>query len=386
MKRVTVGFLATLLLLVASACGLAQVAQAPTVAAPSQTNASGVATVQTWEKEWADVIEAAKREGRVVIYGSSGPTPREVMGPVFQAKYGVEMEFMSAKGAQLAEKIATERRAGLYIPDIYIGGPTTVLDMLKPQGFLDPIEPLLLLPEVKDARYWVGNKINFLDKDRLLLAYVASIEAPLGYNTDLVKTGELKSYKDLLSPRWKGKLSMNDPTVSGTGAEWYTIVRTKTMGIDFMRELAKQEPVIIRDLRLQAEWLAKGKYPILIGPHDATFTEFKDAGAPITAFVPEEGAWIKTGGGNISLMNRGSHPNATRLFVNWLLSKEGGLLWQKAMHQQSGRVDVAADFLDPMKVRKEGVQYVSADDDEEFQLKRPEYMKEAQQVFAGSLK
>ncbi|MBI4330763.1 MAG: extracellular solute-binding protein [Chloroflexi bacterium] len=376
-----------LLLAAAAACAPQQ---EPDRAAGNPLSAQGrsseVAPAQTWELAWQSVVAGARKEGKVVVYGSSGPTPREVLGPRLLERFGVEMEFLTAKGSQLAEKIATERRVGLYIPDIYIGGPTTVLDLLKPRGFLDPIEPLLLLPEVKDPSMWVGKKINFLDGDRTLLAFVATIEAPLGLNTNLVKAGEIKSYRDLLSARWKGKLLMNDPTISGTGAEWYAIVRTRTMGIDFMRQLAKQDPVILRDLRLQAEWLAQGKYSVLIGPHDATLSEFKVAGAPVTEFVPEEGAWLKTGGGNISLMNKSPHPNATRLFVNWLLTKEGGLLWQKAMHQQSGRLDVPAEFLDPAKVRQAGVEYISADDDEEFQLKRPEYMKEAREIFGHLMK
>ncbi|MBI4330764.1 MAG: extracellular solute-binding protein [Chloroflexi bacterium] len=361
--------------------------QAPVTGEGSSRQATGpsVAVAAKGDRGWEELVAAAKKEGKIVAYGSGGPSIREELAPKLLQRYGIEMEFVSAKGAQLTEKMDRERRSGLYFVDIYIGGPTTLLNELKPKGFLDPMDPALVLPEVKNQALWVGNRLSFVDKDQTILAFAASTDTSLAYNTDLVKPGEVKGYKDLLAPKWKGKLLMGDPTVAGTAAQWYSMVAAKIMGVDYMRQLSKQEPVIVRDLRMQVEWLARGKYPVLIVPHSTTMTEFREAGAPVTEIIPEEGTFLKSGGGNLGLVNRAAHPSAARVFVNWLLSAEGGLLWQKATGQQSARTDVPLDYMDPLKVRREGIKYVFGDD-EEFLMKQPEQMKEAAGIFGHLMK
>ncbi len=320
-----------------------------------------------------------------MVYGSGSPAVRDELAPKLKERFGIQMEFVSAKGAQLTEKIDRERRAGLFLADIYIGGPTTLTNDFKPKGFLDPLDPALLLPEVTDTKLWVGGKLSYVDADHMVLGFAASTDTSLAFNTDLVKSGEVKGYKDILDPKWKGKLVMGDPTVAGTAAQWYGMVSSYIMSVDYMRQLAKQEPAIVRDLRMQVEWMARGKYPILIVPHDATFIEFRDAGAPITEIIPAEGTFLKSGGGNIAIINRPAHPNAARVFVNWFLSKEGGLLWQKATGQQSSRLDVPTDYLDAMKVRQPGLKYVFGDD-EEFLKRQPDQMREAMEVFGSLIK
>ncbi|MBI4330762.1 MAG: extracellular solute-binding protein [Chloroflexi bacterium] len=385
-KRALFGILAALTAIGSLvACGpktdLGPAAEIPALTGSRSIEVGG----EPWEQQWQKVIAGAKREGKVVIYGTGGPTVREGLAPRLLEKYGIEMEFVVARAAQLAEKIDRERRAGLYYPDIYVGGSSLILTELKPLGLLDPLEPALLLPEVVNPGLWVNGQLNFLDRDRKALAFVAATNTPLAINTSLVKPGEIRSYKDLLQARWKGKILMNDPTIAGAGGQWYSGVGDKIMGFDYMRGLAKQEPVIIENMRLQVEWLAQGKYAVLLAPHDATLKEFKDAGAPVAGLIPEEGTFLKSGGGNIALINRPPHPNAARLFLNWLLTREGALLWQKAQGQQSARTDVPADFLTPLNVRQAGVNYASTDD-EEFLLKRPQDLKEAREIFGPLMK
>lgn len=352
---------------------------------PDGESPSQIQKLQPWERLLEDVKTRAKKEGTVSILSASGPQLREGLAPRFYQKFGVQIEFVTAKGSQLAEKITTERRVGIYTADLYMGGSTTMITDLKPKGFLDPIESFLLLPEVLDKKVWLKGDLHFLDKDRLVLAFTAYPNAPLGVNTNLVKLADVKSYKNLLDPRWEGKLLMNDPTTAGTGAKWFGVVGSMTMGWDFLRQLARQKPTIIRDMRIQLEWLAQGKYPILIVPHSPTMNEFQNAGAPVTNHTPEEGAYLTAGSGNVVFMNKAPHPNASKLFVNWLLTKEAGELWQKAMGQQSARLDVPSSLLDPQQIRQSGVKYVDADN-EAFLMAQPEQMKLAQEIFGPLIK
>src|SRR3990172_35916 len=105
---------------------------------------------------------------------------------------------------------------------------------------------------------------------------------------------------------------MNDPTIAGTGIKSFSILGFAILKIDFFRQIAALEPTIIRDQRLQVDWLAKGKYAILMFPRTAPVTEYKEAGAPITFVSPAEGTYLSAGGGNNAIMNKAPHPNAAR--------------------------------------------------------------------------
>src|SRR3970282_1988369 len=104
----------------------------------------------------------------------------------------------------------------------------------------------------------------------------------------------------------------NDPTTSGSGSTWFAInMATNNLSMDYMRELAKQEPMLSRDERLQVEWVARGKYPIGIALDNEIIIEFQRAGAPlIDLLLTDEVPYITAGGSNIALMNRVPHPNA----------------------------------------------------------------------------
>ncbi len=340
-------------------------------------------TAQPWERSWEELVTKAKKEGSVVVFSGAGPRVRQGLAPRLYERFGIRMEFITARGAQLSEKVTRERQAGIYSMDVMASGATQMVAVLKPKGFLDPLEPELLLPEVTDPKVWFKGELHFIDKERQVLSFTSYPNAPLGINTELVKPGVIKSYKDLLDPKWKGKLLMTDPSVGGTATKWFGVVGSKVMGWDFMRQIARQEPMIISDLRIGLEWLARGKYPILIAPHSPTMQEFREAGAPVADFTPEEGTYLTSGSGNVCLMNRAPHPNAARLFVNWLLTKEAGELWQRTMGQQSARLDVPADYMGSGEVRQPGVKYMIGDN-EELLLAEPEYQKLAKEIFGPS--
>lgn len=126
----------------------------------------------------------------------------------------------------------------------------------------------------------------------------------LSVNSDLVKPDDIKSYKDLLNPRWRGKIVMFDPTIAGAASRWVAVVADKYMGLDYIREFVKNEPVITRDYRLQLESTARGKYLITIGSHPDILAEFIKLGAPIKPVIPQEGAFLTGGSGLVAYLNK----------------------------------------------------------------------------------
>ncbi|MBI4334998.1 MAG: extracellular solute-binding protein [Chloroflexi bacterium] len=298
-----------------------------------------------WEVEWDRVVQAGKREGVVSgIYTQWESTARAALTKAFGEKYGIELEFNPvSKGTQGTMKLTAERRAGLYMTDVIGLGGTTVMTEMKPAGIPGPIEPMLILPDVKDPKNWMGGKL-FLDKDRFVIGMSATYNPYLDRNTEQVKEGEIKSYMDLLDPKWKGKIVMGDPTVAGSGNSWERMI-VKAWGMDkardYLRQLAKQEPMIIRDLRLSAEWLARGKYPVGLALHSPSLAEFQKAGAPVARVRVKEGGSVTASGSCLSVpAGQLPHPNAARVFINWLLTKEGQTIFANGIFRPSARLDV----------------------------------------------
>lgn len=354
---------------------------------PEPGPASGNSQVETkapWEEEWQTIVARARKEGKVVIYSSTGSETRAGLVSAFHDKYGLSVDYITGKGIDVIEKLMAERKAGIYTGDLYIGGNTPMLEMLKPAGALALIEQDLLLPEVKDGKNWLDGSLYFVDKERYILQFAAYPMPIFGINTQLLKQEDVASYKDLLSPKMKGKIIMNDPTRSGLGSKWFQ-AEYRRSGLDFMRALAKQEPVIITDQRIQLEWLAHGKYPLLIGPKSDTFAEFYKAGAPIRVIDPKEGGILTSGSGNVSLLSKPAHPYAAKLFVNWLLSKEGQIAFEKATLVHSGRVDVPTDFLPEGKARDSKIKYFNVEVEEILRNSVEDY-KLARDVFGHLMK
>ncbi len=357
-----------------------------TVKPTTQATVKPQETKPAWEQQWADVLKEAQKEGKVMITTLATSDVRNEMTRVFKSLTGIEPEYISGRASEVAERLRTERRAGIYSVDIHLGGGTTPINEYKPQGMLDPIKPLLLLPEVTDPKLWYGGKIPFVDKDRsYIVSGLLAPSSPMLINTDMVKSEEIKSYKDLLTPKWKGRIIVNDPTVGGVGVRWFGFMVAKGMGADFMRELAKQEPAVLRDQRLQVEWVARGKYPVLLAPQPDVVADFVRVSAPINYLTPQEGTYVAGITGVIALFNKAPNPKAAQVFINWFLSKEGQALYSKLAGADTGRVDLNTDFLPPENRKRPDIQYFITED-EEFLLDQPKMMLLGKEIFADLLK
>lgn len=359
-----------------------------TTAAPTATTkASPTAQVTkaAWEQQWADILKEAQKEGKVVITTLATSDVRNEMSRVFKSRTGVEVEYVSGRASEVAERLRTERRAGIYSVDVHLGGGTTPINQYKPQGMLDPIKPLLILPEVTDGNLWYGGKIPFVDKERsYVVTGLLAPSSPMLINTDMVKSSEIKSYKDLLTPKWKGKVIVNDPTIAGVGVRWFGFIIAQGLGVDFMRELAKQEPVVLRDQRLQVEWVARGKNPILLAPQPDVVADFARVSAPISYLTPQEGTYAAGITGVIAHFNKAPHPKAAQVFINWFLSKEGQALYSKAAGADTGRVDVDTSFLPPENRKQPNIKYFITED-EIFLQDQPKMMILAKEIFGKLL-
>lgn len=303
------------------------------------------------QSDWERTVEAAKREGKVVVGVPASAELRRSLETAFAKRFpGVELEISTARGPTNASKIAAEHAAGVRYYDALISGSLTPLSLLN-AGILEAIEPLFILPEVKDPKRWYGGHIWSDSGKRFLYSFQAYQSENLWYNTQLMKGEEFRTFDDLLHPKWKGKIGMLDPRSAGGGTStwsfWY-----KTKGEEFLRKFAAQEPFLTREQRLLGESLAKGRFAITVGLTYYTLAPFIKANLPIKP-LPEakEGSYTSSGSGALSVVKSSDQPNGTKLFVNWLLSKEGQEVYGKAMGQATRRLDVDTKWLAELGTR-----------------------------------
>lgn len=358
--------------------------------ATAQKEGTSVAGKESWQEKWERTLLAAQKEGTVVVYASvtEAPPLKEVV-PLFKQKFGLKLEIVSGRGTELSNRILQEQKNGLFIGDILPAGLNTVYGGVKPAGALLPLDSTLILPEVLDPKSWIRGELPWGDKEHYVFIYYAYPSPMISINTAFVKPGEITSYFDLLAPKWKDKVLLGDPTVTGTSFNGFaSLIYNKVVDLDYFRQLISQQNQVLRDQRLHVDWLARGKYPVALWALSSYSAEYQLAGAPIAEVDVKEGSYLSSGGGNLTLLKNTPHPNASIVFINWLLSREGQLSMQKSLRVHSARVDLPTDMIDPAKVRKPGQKYfVGANSIEEWVLKEQDkYMEYARQVFGPVLK
>ncbi len=319
------------------------------------------------QSEWNDIVAAAKREGMVVVVGPQGNETREALTLGFQKKYPeIKVEHSSAAGAQLPPKLLAEQKAERYSVDLLVQGTTTVINGLIPVKAVIPIQPYLVGPSSRESAPWFNKKFSFADEaGQYNLVMSVYILPSFVFNPNLVAAKEINAWKDLLAPKWKGKLVMRDPRLAGGGLAiatlWYV---NPKLGKEFIQKIfTAQELALSRDDRQLLDFVGQAKFPIAIGPSEVLAKEWIGKGLPVRQMNPEalqEGALTTAGNGALSIPKNPPHPNALKVYLDYLLSKEGQTEWSKAIGFASLRQDVPRDHVAKYLIPKEGVQYLES--------------------------
>ena len=338
------------------------------------------------EKEWNTIIEGAKKEGKLVVAGSPDPVMRNEIIPKFKERYGIPIEFIAGRSSEISARIKTERGSGIYSVDVYLSGPDTTATTLYGEKMIDPLKPLLIMPEVADGTKWKLGKIWFADpEERFAVRGFSSVATLLFINTDQVKPDEMRSAKDLLNPKWRGKISTEDPTTTGSGAN--SAARFyHDLGEDFVRKLyIEQKTVRTRERRQMSDWLARGTQPICLSCREDDVRPLIKEGFKIFEifeFADIPGS-INGSPWMLTIANRAPNPKAAQLFANWILSKEGLGIYARGYGSVSMRTDIDETNLNPGNIPKKGVKYFDDTDWKWIVTGRQEYREKVWQVLKG---
>jgi len=275
-----------------------------------------LSSAQAEDGSWDKVVEAAKKEGKVVVYNMALGAPYFMaVLKSFEAKYGIPVESLDLRASELSERIRTEQAAGRFLGDAEMVTTTMIEEQLKNGDFVQKLPPIPnaahLRPPFKANEYSVP---AFMQPMGILI------------NTRLVKEQDIPtSWNDLNDPKWKGKILSDDMRPLGSGNTMFAILE-KTMGADFNQKLAEQKPVFSRDMRNDARRVARGEYAIYVPQIFAFTSDLK--GLPVKVVIPKEGAPFAEM--DLAVLRNAPHPNAARLFIDHFLGVESQLLYANA--------------------------------------------------------
>ncbi|HEY2987118.1 MAG TPA: extracellular solute-binding protein [Candidatus Binatia bacterium] len=322
-----------------------------------------------WKTEWEKTVDAAKKEGQISVYGSD--TFESFLQGPFQKKYPeIKLTFVGGRAPVVGPKLITERRAGKYLADLVLTGPGTPYRILLKNKALDPIGPAFILPEVLDESKWWQGRHHYVDQEnKYIFIYEATVQSgDLAYNTQLVKPTELTSYWDLLAPKWRGKMVAMDPKVSGAVSRGIRFFYFEpALGPKFIAKLfGETDMTLARDFTQMLDWLGTGKFSLGVFAGGSETAQAAGHGLPIKEFSPshfQEGAAVSPFNGTVSLINRAPHPNAAKLLINWILSREGQIAVQQHLAsegniRESLREDIPKDVIPPTHRREPKVKYL----------------------------
>jgi ABC-type Fe3+ transport system substrate-binding protein len=330
---------------------------APAGAAPAAAAGAtgGTAARPGWQAEWDALVEAAKREGTLVVSGPPTAEVRTQLPAAFKRRFGIDLEYLGGRTGDLITRLQAERAADQYTLDAMIAGASTLYYQAYPGGMLDPIPPMLIHPEATDPAGWVRGAPWFMDPEQQYILRLANqVSMLVAVNTQHVRAEEVGTFQDLLDPRFRGKISSQDPGVSGQGSANAAYL-LHLFGEDYVRTLYQDQQVgVSREERQIADWMARGIYPISLGMRANDIETLRGEGFPIAVVLRGAKSGppsVSAGFGLTALVNRAPHPNAAKLFINWIAMREGNETYNRAEVGVSTRADVdnswAPDYIVP---------------------------------------
>lgn len=304
----------------------------------------GAATApRSWES-LSEIEAGARKEGKVVIYTSGGhasPQAQQAITRHFSEKHSIAVEWTGlGGGTDIVPRLLAEQRTRQYVADIAMTGFGTVNAALKPHGYLAPILP----PSLFEKNVWRLHPAAAVPQDRDWLFLFMPLTPGFFVNTRIVAAAEEpRSYRDLLHPKWQGKIVIQNPATPGTGSGWF-YATYKTLGPDYLRALTKQL-VLVTGVNDSVDQVARGVYPLALSPSNSRARQLVLEGAPVKFIHPQEGSHVATQG--VHLLANAPHPNAAKWLLHWIYTREGQTIYATNHQVPSLRKDVPQDYLRP---------------------------------------
>jgi iron(III) transport system substrate-binding protein len=276
----------------------------------SMVQAKAQSSAQAPQPSWDTIVTTAKQEGKLLIYnGTNFPVVRKI-GEAMQKETGITVEVLDGRASEIRERLRIEQSTNRTVASLSYSGFTTLFTQMQEGVF----QTHGALPNAKDVmKELVSNGQIALGSVGLFI---------LMYNTNLLTGADVPtSWLDLTQPRFTGKILADDFRAAGAGNVWFEAT-LNAFGRAYHDKMAAQKPAFSRNFPESGRRVARGEYPVYIPFNVSEYNSLK--GLPIKAIVPKEGApYVPFGA---AILRDAPHPNAARVFLNFMLSATGQTL------------------------------------------------------------
>ncbi len=256
------------------------------------------------------LIAAAKKEGKLSFYTAMDLQFAQLLGKRFEAQYGIATKVERSGAERVFQRIGQEYSSKIFNVDVANTADAAHCIIWKRNGWLAPYLPEEVAKHY-DKAYYDPDGLNIVT--RILVS-------PIAYNTQLVKKEDApKSFKDLLDPKWAGKLVKGHPAYSGTIMN-ATHQIARDLGWEYFEKLAKQKVMQVQSATDTPKKIQLGERAVMVDGAGYLVIRYKETGSPVEIVYPEEGTPLATGPSVV--FKSAPNPNAARLFQNWMHSRD----------------------------------------------------------------
>jgi iron(III) transport system substrate-binding protein len=265
----------------------------------------------------ADVdLAAAKKEGKVTWYTSTPIKTAQQLAELFEKQTGIHVELFRSGGSAILRRFMQEQSAGLHAADVMTTSDPANSNKLAEQGVFVPFKPddfdRLPAAAKESNGAWVAQRLN------MMVIYV---------RTDMLKPEDYpKSWNDALGPKYKGKLAMTDPSFTSLQLMVVSTLSHK-YGWDYYKKLKGNDIMIVQGNQQVLDTIKRGERPIALGALDSYAAAAREQGHKIKTLYPSDGTFIIPS--PTAIIKGGPHPNAAKLFANFMVSKPAQELFPK---------------------------------------------------------
>lgn len=279
----------------------------------------------------------------LVIHGVEG---HEATVRAFQRKYPeIHVHVTVQNPSTMGPRIISEQRAGLFLWDSWWAATTAMTTMVVPAGGFEPLTKYIEIPDILDPATWRAPKYMFsTEAGPYVFIHSNSVESNVFFNRSVVKGLEIRDEADLLDPRLRGKIAMRDLAGGTTGASYMLASLLRSKGPKFVRRLLlEQRPALFANARQLTDAVVRGDYAVVLGGSPDTLLECQSLGGCKSVEALPFGQSVLSRG--VGILKNPPHPKAAKLWVNWLLSRQGQEVYveQWAKYQTTGASSMRKD-------------------------------------------
>lgn len=302
---------------------------------------TNVVQAQAGDPVWDATLAKAKTQTLVMVYREGKAVDR--MLEAFTKKFGIKVEATVARPTVILPRVKTEQANGQYLWDVWWAITANMVNVAAPSGMLQAFEPFLILPEVRDISNWRHKDYIYGDPTKFVFTYSHEVSFSAYRNRDVVPELKIDTLDSLLDPKLKGKIIVRDASEPNAGSFALSPLY-KSKGGDFLTKFLKDmEPKVLENPQQIDTTIMRGGAAVAFGMQGASYDQcVKDGGCKNIDPMGNTAIAISRG---ISIFKNAPNPEAVKIFVSWLLSKEGQtlLVQEWAKDNLTGAVSMRKD-------------------------------------------